>query len=57
MAPALFGLVGYRPDGFPDYGFRSFEKQLKFVERLRRQVAKTGSNCAEDLQTSHEDGE
>jgi hypothetical protein len=52
---ALFGFVGYMPDGIPDYGFRPFEERLNLVECLRRQVAKTGSDCAEYFQPRHED--
>ncbi|MFY9732914.1 MAG: M23 family metallopeptidase [Candidatus Acidiferrales bacterium] len=54
---ALFGFIGYMPDGFPNHGFRSFQERLKFVEGLRREVAKTGSDGPENFQASHEDRE
>lgn len=54
---ALFGFVGYLPDGLPDYRFRTFQERLELVERLRRQIAETGSDGPENLQASHEDRE
>ena len=33
---ALFGFVGYLPDGLPNYGFRPFQERLKLVESLGR---------------------
>ena len=56
-SPALFGLVGYWPDGFPDYGFRPFEERLNLLESLRREVAETGSYGPEYFQAGHEDRE
>jgi hypothetical protein len=52
---ALFGFVGYVADGLTDYGFRPFQERLKLVERLRRQIAETGSDRTENFQATHED--
>lgn len=54
---ALSGFVGYLPNGLPDYRFRTFQERLELVERLRRQIAETGSDGPENFQASHEDRE
>lgn len=46
---ALLGFVGYVPDGLPDYGLRAFQERLELVERLRRQIAETGSDGPENF--------
>jgi len=33
---ALFGFVGYLPDGLTDYGLCPFQERLKLVESLGR---------------------